>query len=261
MWSHWLQSRSTRPLIHQGSIPSSFDWRYCDSLHFKIHLLDIIRKPCTASTTLLSGTNVKLNVDALIMHRRLFSAEAKTFCDFFFSLFFKISFLFFFFFNTKLFQAPEKVQVGARKLEHLQKKVDTATESSFLPEQTVMHGRWVGQTISLSRSIEIYKETGTYVWWCLNLQTRMWSWVLGSNWRNKTVTESCCTSRHQHTARLVAASAASDVVTQPNPFMLTVTAQEAAVLFWCPHSDNVSTVLQDLALYNLWLWASLLIYH
>ncbi|XP_039865792.1 uncharacterized protein LOC120720225 isoform X1 [Simochromis diagramma] len=38
-------------------------------------------------------------------------------------------------------KAPEKVQVGARKLEHLQKKVDTATESSFLPEQTVMHGR------------------------------------------------------------------------------------------------------------------------
>lgn len=189
-----------------------------------------------------------------------FLLKQRHFVIFFFS-FFK-NFFSFYFFNTKLFQAPEKVQVGARKLEHLQKKVDTATESSFLPEQTVMHGRWVGQTISLSRSIEIYKETGTYVWWCLNLQTRMWSWVLGSNWRNKTVTESCCTSRHQHTARLVAASAAaSDVVTQPNPFMLTVTAQEAAVLFWCPHSDNVSTVLQDLALYNLWLWASLLIYH
>lgn len=131
-----------------------------------------------------------------------FLLKQRHFVILFFSFFLKFLLFYFYFFNTKLFQAPEKVQVDARKLEHLQKKVDTATESSFLPEQTVMHGRWVGQTISLSRSIEIYKETGTYVWWCLNLQTRMWSWVLGSNWRNKTVTESCCTSRHQHTAKL-----------------------------------------------------------
>lgn len=146
MWSHWLQSRSTRPLIHQGSIPSSFDWRYCDSLHFKILLLDIIRKPCTASTTLLSGTNVKLNVDALIMHRRLFSAEAKTFCDFFFFSFF-LNFFSFYFLIRNSFRHQRKSRLVRGSLNTCRKKWTQLQSRHFYPNKLWCMG---GESVKLS---------------------------------------------------------------------------------------------------------------